>query len=442
MCGLVVAGLVCAATAAAQKPAATAPAPRVTTEKSGSFPVREGGRLKLVTDMGSVRVVTEAGTTVLTYRVRIEADASQPDAQSLLEQFNVSAKAVPDGVHITGTVPWKNFRGRVMVSYEVQLPRRFNLEIVTNAGNIRLGDVDGQVTLVSAGGNLVAGNIGGPAKLETKGGHITVMHVAGPLYASTLGGHVTVGKVKGDAVLHTAGGHITAISVQGTAQMETAGGNISLERAGAGVVASTAGGRIDVGEASGAIRANTAGGGIRVVRFAVPTQLQTAGGSIYLTCVQNSVRATTLAGGITAWILPDVKVQGFSLLESSHGDILVYVPRELAITIEAHVEGGGEHRIDAPGLPVKIISTGGPNSPNLRAEVTLNGGGEVLRLRATHGSIRLRFSDDYKSLYERIYKTQMESFLKSREWEERVFEYRSEPQEKKKEKKEKEKEKD
>lgn len=433
--GFALAGLLAPGAALAQKPA-EAP-PRVATEKHGAFAVREGGRLKLVTDMGNVRVYTRPGAGDATFRVRIEADASQPDAETLVEQFKVSASGTPESVSITGTVPWKNFRGRLLVNYEVRLPQRFQVEITTAAGNIRLDEIEGAVTLNSAGGNLVAAGIGGAARLETRGGHITVQDVGGSLTAITQGGHVNAGQVAGDAMLKSAGGHISVNSVQGTAQLETQGGNISLQRGGASVIATTLGGRIDVGEAAGSVRAHTAGGGIRVVRLAGPTQLQTNGGSIYLTSIQGAVRAATAAGGITAWIPAAVRLQGASQLESSHGDILVYIPREQAITIEASIEGGGDHRIDAPDdVPLKIVSGGTPGSRRLRAEVALNGGGEVLRLRALHGNIRLRFSDDFQALYERIYKAQMEAFAKGRQWDQRMLEFQLRQQEQKQREKE------
>jgi TonB family protein len=229
--------------------------------------------------------------------------------------------------------------------------------------------------------------------------------------------------------LRSGGGHITVTSIGGRAQLSTEGGNISLERGGGTVTATTAGGRIDVGEAAGAIRAESEGGGIRVVRLAGPTQLQTAGGSIYLTSVQGAVRAATASGGITAWIPTSVKIQAASELECSHGDIVVYVPRELAITIDASVEGGGDHRIDAPGLPLKIVSSGKRGAQSIRGEVTLNGGGERLRLRALHGNVRLRFIEDFQALYERIFKSHMEAFEKMRQWERSMTEEQSRKQE-------------
>jgi len=376
------------------KPASRPLPPRLSEEKSGSLAVRDGQRLRLVTDIGNIRIRTQ-NTGQLSYRVRVEADPREPDARKYLSQFVLSARSTPDGVQIIARVPWREFRGRLWVSFEVITPRHFHLDVTTHAGNITTESIDGRVSLVTAGGNLTAGHVGGSARLETQGGHVTVQDVAGDLTASSLGGHITVGKVQGEAQVHTGGGHIRVASVGGLARLETGGGNISVQRAGANVVATTQGGRIDLGETSGSIRARTGGGSIGILRVIGPTDLETAGGSICLTKVQGSVRASTFNGTITAWFIPDGKLQGPSQLESTSGDIVVFLPRELALTIDATIEAPHEHRIDAdPAIPLKL-SYAGSSSANrvLRAEGSLNGGGEILRLKTGTGDIRLRFSD-------------------------------------------------
>jgi TonB family protein len=253
---------------------------------------------------------------------------------------------------------------------------------------------------------LTAADVGGPARLETQGGHITVHDVAGDLTAISAGGHMTVGNVKGDALIRTGGGHIRVASIANTARLETGGGNIALQHAGAGITVHTSGGRIDLGETAGAIRASTGGGNIGVLNVTGPTQLDSRGGSICLTKVQGAIRASTTAGTITAWFIPQGKLHGPSQLESGTGDILIYIPRELAITIDAIVEepagdpgmessSRNPESIEAdPAIPLKVTYARAGSAPKqIRAEAALNGGGELLRLRTSTGRIRLRYSD-------------------------------------------------
>ncbi|MGC2089883.1 MAG: hypothetical protein WA638_10665, partial [Candidatus Acidiferrales bacterium] len=158
---------------------------------------------------------------------------------------------------------------------------------------------------------------------------------------------------------------------------------------------STGGGEIEVGEASGLIRARTGGGGIRVVKSSGPTELETGAGSVYLMQVQNAVRATTGAGGITAWFGPDAKLSSDCRLAAGEGDIVVYLPKELAVTVDARVELGGDHRVVIdPAFPLKV-TYGEPDegSQVIRAEGALNGGGASLVLRTESGNIRLVLND-------------------------------------------------
>jgi TonB family protein len=279
------------------------------------------------------------------------------------------------------------------------------MDVTTHAGNIQVDDVDGRVNLITDGGNITVGRVTGggmrqpgvpAARLESVGGgHISVRDVNGDLKAVTAGGHITAGNISGDANLSTGGGHIHAGNIHGVAQLETGGGNISVERAGSRVTASSGGGQISFGEAAGAIQAKAAGGGIRVLRVAGPMNLDSNGGSIFLTKVENAVHASTGTGSITAWFSPTLKIAGASQLESGRGDIVVYVPRDLQMTIDATIDTAAGHHIAAdPSLMMKTTYHTGESGKQVRGVCEINGGGEVLKLRAMEGNIQLRYVDD------------------------------------------------
>src|SRR6202040_2226881 len=76
------------------------------------------------------------------------------------------------------------------VQFEVAVPRGYNIEVNTEAGDITTGDIGGTAALHTQGGNIKTGRIAGSgirdassgrsaAKLETEGGHIQVLDVAG-----------------------------------------------------------------------------------------------------------------------------------------------------------------------------------------------------------------------------------------------------------------------
>jgi len=224
-----------------------------------------------------------------------------------------------------------------------------------------------------------------------------------------------VGSIAGDASLRTGGGHVRAVRIGGRADLETVGGNITVAHTGNFVNVRTGGGQIDFGEVRGSVHAQTGGGGIRVVTVSGPMEVQSSGGSICLTRVSDSLQAATSGGTITAWINPDapsgggnVRLSGSSQLTSGNGDIVVFLPRNLAATIDAIVATGGEHRIEAdPALHLMIQGSPNGNAP-VHATATLNGGGAPLRLRSTAGKIRLQYLDSDVALRESLIREQIE----------------------------------
>ena len=413
---------------AAEYPAASGEpgGPHVSTERSGELDTREGLTLRLNTDMGSVQIVPleQGEAPVVRFTVHIETDARGQAAKELLARYSMVAHSNGDGVEMTGNLPPNAGNAQFWVHFEVAVPARYNVDVNTEAGDIETGDVAGTASLVTQGGNIRAGNIGlgrarrasagrAVAHLETQGGHITVGDVSGDLTAFTAGGHIVTGKVSGAASLKTGGGHIRSVAIAGRADLSTEGGNISVGRAGSVVNAKTVGGQIDFGEVHGSVQAQTGGGGIRIMYVAGQMEVESNGGSICLTRVAGAVRAATDGGTITAWINPeaspsraDVHLAGPSQLASSDGDIIVFLPRNLAANIEATVENGGERRIEFdPALALQFQKSG---EGVVHAWVALNGGGVPLKLRTTAGKIRLRFLDSEVGLRESLIREQMD----------------------------------
>src|SRR5580700_7559280 len=393
-------------TSASPPESAHSSGPRLSSNLRGAITTRDGQRLHLVLDLGNIVVHTQ-NSGKIDYTVHLETDASRKDAKELLKNFSVSARETGDGVYLRGQTS-RLSSGRLWVTVTLNVPKNYSLDLSTGGGNIDSDDIGGPETALTSGGNIMAGNIGGAARLVTGGGHITVKNVAGGLFANTGGGHITTGAVSGGATLHTSGGHIRMASVEGVAKLQTAGGNVTVEHSGSALNAETTGGQIEVGESTGLVRAKTGGGGIRVVRVSGPTDLQTVGGSIYLTQVDSAVKASTGAGVITAWFVAPVKGPSQCELQSNDGDIVVYLPRQLPVTIDAQVQSGDEHRVIVDPAFQLTMSDDGPsrNGHMVRAEGPLNGGGEVLHLRTVTGDIRLVASDANKQV--QLYKQQME----------------------------------
>jgi TonB family protein len=402
-------------------------------ERTGVLQTRDGLTLKLTADLGSVRIVSleEGAEPVVRYSVHLETDAPAPLAQHLLEQYSFTARSVSSGVEISGALPPQTAHAlsvaQFWVQFEVSVPRAYSVDVNTQAGDIETQDIGATATLVTQGGNIRTGKIGmnglrgataghPVAKLETEGGHIQVLDVAGDINAFTGGGHIITGNIAGDAVLRSGGGHIRAEHIAGRAELDTEGGNITVGKAESVVNVHTGGGQIDFGEVRGSVRARTGGGGIRVIYVSGPMEVESSAGSICLTRVAGSLRAATAGGAITAWINPDapsdngvVHLAGASQLSSGDGDIVVFLPRNLAANIEAIVESGGLRHIDAdPALGLTFDSPAGRNGSPLHAVGALNGGGPLLKLRTIAGKIRLQYLDSETALRESLIREQKE----------------------------------
>jgi TonB family protein len=391
----------------------------VSRDFSGVLPTGENQTLRLNTDLGSVRIVPlqSGASPVVRYSVHIETDARGAAASMLLDHYLLSARSTANGTEINGNLPQASHGAQFWVHFEVAVPASYSLDVYTGTGDIQTFDVGGTATLVTEGGNIVGGRLGTnfgtgngrshfAAKLQTQGGHIQVDDVVGDLTAFTAGGHINTGHIYGEANLHSGGGHIRAAGIDGTATLVTEGGNITVGKAAKFVAVKTGGGQIDFGEVKGSVHAQTGGGGIRVMYVSGPMDVESSGGSICLTRVSGSVKAATDSGTITAWINPDntekqhdwVSLPGASQLTSTDGDIVVFLPKNLAANIEAIVERGGAHRIEAdPALALQYVkaSSQGP----AKAFASLNGGGAVLRLKTTGGKIKLQYMESEAALW-------------------------------------------
>jgi TonB family protein len=391
--------------------------------------------LHLNVDLGSIKIQTLPGSNspVVRYTAHIETDAPGAVGQRLLDAYSLVTRESADTVFLSGALPnmnnplvrrrLANHNAQFWVQFVVVVPANFNLDVSTGGGDIETSDITGRAVLLSQGGNISAGRITLPnstltwdgdrqaARIETQGGHITLQDVTGDVDAYTAGGHIQAGNIDGNARLRTGGGHIRAARIKGTANLETDGGNIAVGEAGSYVGVRTGGGQIDFGEVHGSVRAQTGGGGIRIMYVSGPMEVASNGGSICLTRVANTVHAETSEGTITAWISPDaserthrVRLPGPSQLASRTGDIVVFLPRNIAMTIDATVENGGPGRIESdPSLPLNVQTR--PEG-TVHAVGSLNGGGAVLKLHTTAGKIQLQYLDAQATLRQSLLEEQ------------------------------------
>jgi len=273
---------------------------------------------------GKLEIDTDVGSIKVrtgdAAKVEVRVERMNARSQELKLDFSQEGTTV----RVTGDLPSHN-NGNYQVRFDVVVPRSFALDMQTSGGSITVDDLDGEVRAQTAGGSLVFGRMGGTVWGRTAGGSIELQDSRGDADLSTAGGSIEVGDVGGEVRVKTAGGSIRVGHVDGSVDAHTSGGSV----------------RID--EAVGAVRAGTSGGSVKAYISRQPT--------------------------------------ADSELETSGGDVTVYLADGIALDVEANGGDGGV-RSDFPidGRTESEHSLRGP----------LNGGGPRLYLRSSSGVEILR----------------------------------------------------
>ncbi|MGO8818907.1 MAG: DUF4097 family beta strand repeat-containing protein [Terriglobia bacterium] len=360
-------------------------------------PTREGARLLLRADSGTVDIRPGPGDKV-SCAVTLRAYTSdEAKARRLFDAFQLSSRSVEaGGIYLTSQSPQRgHHESKFRISFLITVPQRYNLDVETQGGDINVDTpLEGEARLTTAGGDVHTSDISGPVRIETAGGGISVGKIGGALSARTAGGGIHVDGAKGDTILETSGGEIVTGEVAGSLRAETAGGDIVVGGATGQVQAQTSGGQIQIGPTGGGVRAETAGGSIRLQSARGRVVAETAGGSIDLLKVDGAVRASTAAGRILTEFNWSNKNFGPSQLETSMGDIYVYLPNNMPLTIDAAIDTAAGRQIRSD-FPLTIQSDKEELVPStIRGRGTLNGGGETLKIRTVAGNIEIRKIDD------------------------------------------------
>jgi hypothetical protein len=355
---------------------------------TGTLAAAKNIRIKV--DMGSVRVAGGSQSGI-SYMVRNRAyTSSEESARREFDSYKVNAYVRGDTAWIVAE--WQGGRPhRFSGEFTVNVPRDTDaVKLETDGGSVSTTGIAGRVDAQSGGGSIHLDDIGGAINAETGGGGIDVGTTGGDLSLRTGGGSIKVVSSKGKISAESGGGSVVVVSGLQGAVLETGGGSIEVERCAGHVKATTGGGSIDLGEIGGPAEIETGGGSIRLASAKGPVHAETGGGSIELNGVP-SAWAETGAGGITAKFVSSTGERTDSVLETSAGDITVYLAPSLALSIRASIEVANGHSIRSDFSEIRVTTEGGDYGPKtVTADGSLNGGGPVLKVRTTTGDIWFR----------------------------------------------------
>jgi DUF4097 and DUF4098 domain-containing protein YvlB len=326
-----------------------------------------GRLLQVKSSAGAIRV--QGGTqSNITYTIREHVRAgSEAAARREVERMHFTT--VSSGGVVRLQADCEGTSGGYM-DFEVHVPMHLALKLQTRGGAVSARNINGRVEASTGGGNIQLDEIKGPIAVSSAGGEIEIGKTGSDVHASTGGGNIRIGSAEGRVVASSGGGNLNIGSARG----------MSLE---------TGGGQINVQKCDGDIKAETAGGTIDVIDVGGPAQLESGGGGIKIKTIRGGLRAETGSGPIVATLVRSANFSD-SRLETAVGDIVVYVPDGLGVTVRATVEvaRGDGIRSDFDGL--KVTRSGSYGARTASAEGNINGGGPVLHVHTRAGNIDFR----------------------------------------------------
>lgn len=270
--------------------------------------------------------------------------------------------------------------------FDFCVPANFNLELSTSGGDISTnGKLTGDVRLSTSGGDLKIEDVDGTVDGRTSGGDIVVQGLRKDATLSTSGGDISVDHAGSNLVVSTSGGDITVGNVEKNLYASTSGGDVSVKKVGGTIHATTSSGDMTIGTIGGSVSLSTSGGDISLSSGNGRIIASTSGGDVNVEIARGSVDVTSAGGTIKVGLIPNGNEE--SKVESSGGDLYLYVPADAKANIKAEIIGGDDDEIinGLTGVTSKLSNGSG----NKEADFTLNGGGQQIYLHTSGGNIHV-----------------------------------------------------
>jgi hypothetical protein len=165
-------------------------------------------------------------------------------------------------------------------------------------------------------------------------------------------------------------------------RLKTADGSVRADGLKGKIDIETSDGSMDGTDLAGDLQLRTADGSIRMDRLAGAVRAHTADGSVLLSGRFDRLEASTADGSIRADADAGSRLAAPWTLRTADGSIILAVPRDISANVEASTDDGSV----SSDLPLDA----GHREGRKRLSGRLNGGGPLLSLETTDGSIRLR----------------------------------------------------
>jgi DUF4097 and DUF4098 domain-containing protein YvlB len=230
----------------------------------------------------------------------------------------------------------------------IKVPKKFDLDLVTMGGDVRIENIEGEIEGKTMGGDLEFFALNGTIEFITMGGDVDVHQsiISGEL--KTMGGDLEFDDVSGALKSETMGGDVSFLGSKKDAYGKNAG-ELNL---------STMGGDIDVTSAPFGASVNTMGGDIDIKSVGKFVKATTMGGDLNLDAIDGGIKASTMGGDVIARMIgnPD-KGDRDVKLSSMGGEIHLTVPAGLSMDFDIKLtytkQGGRQYSIESD-FPITI----------------------------------------------------------------------------------------
>jgi DUF4097 and DUF4098 domain-containing protein YvlB len=313
------------------------------------------------------------------YTVKVSVHArTREQARGMLEKTALRTELQNDWLVLT--TPGRN----AMTSVVMRAPRLQEAVVSNSDGAVEAYGIDGPLTVDTGADQVKVDRIHGNCTLSTGGGEIHAGTVDGFLHCTTGAGAITAKSVHGEVLLRTVGGDISALEVGGAARAETGGGTVHLGFINGNVTALNGGGPILIDVAAGIVTTRNMAGPVRV-GAAAGIRCDSANGGIQLGKITGPMHVSTSVGSIVANLMGSKLAESY--LATGNGDITVLIPSNLGVTVSAENQMADSLR--------RILSDFRELQPRVRgmrlvAEGRVNGGGPLLQISASSGTIFLK----------------------------------------------------
>lgn len=400
------------------------------------FDVSPGGELTMRKLAGDVTITgSDENQVEIVQEFFFDVDTRE-EAQSAFERYRARVTRSGDRIKVIGDNTSR--RRYVSTSYQITVPRRYQVKVNTMGGDVRLetlegaanletlggdvevSDVTGGLDVSTAGGDINVTGFSGDADLETAGGDVSLNSArGGPFRLKTSGGEIILHSVTGNAVASTSGGDVEARQVSGDLKLSTSGGDISMvEIKGQSHLAKTSGGDLDASDiegnldlktSGGDVTANrvkgdfygyTSGGDIEIRAVSGAADISTSGGDLEIRAVSGKLTGKTSGGNINARVEGKGMLKKPLHLSTSGGDITLELPTDVKATVEAEIRiqdpfsdytirSDFKLDIEEETEGTKRFYKGRGSGRVITATGDINGGGPLIRLKSVDGDISI-----------------------------------------------------